>query len=77
MGVRSQADLYYLQCNACQWTSRDLGVPDRTNSNEPWPEAVNPLEEELGKVMNIMKGLSNYKRLERERRAQTTKRSDS
>lgn len=74
LAVRSQADLYYLQCNACQWSSRELGIPDRATSNDPWPEEVNPLEEELGKVMNIMKGLSNYKRLERERKVQTTKR---
>lgn len=74
LGVRSQSDLYYLQCNACQWTTRDLGVPDRRTSNEPWPEPLNPLDEELGKVMNIVKGLSNFERLERERKAQTTKR---
>jgi hypothetical protein len=74
LGVRSQADLFYLQCNACQWTSRELGIPDRRTSNEQWPEPTNPLDEELGKVINIMKGLSTYERLEREKRAQTAKR---
>ncbi|KAL3117911.1 hypothetical protein niasHT_005154 [Heterodera trifolii] len=63
---RSQADVYYLQCNSCQWTSRTSEGAERSMAKESWTEPTNPMEGELGKVMAIMKRLSNFERFERE-----------
>ncbi|KAL7079115.1 hypothetical protein ACQ4LE_001514 [Meloidogyne hapla] len=74
LGVRSQGDQYHHHCNACRWSSKDLDIQENRTNEENWPELKNPLGEELGRVMDLMKGLSANERTERERKAQTTKR---
>ncbi|KAF7635110.1 hypothetical protein Mgra_00005551 [Meloidogyne graminicola] len=74
LSVRSQEDQYHHYCNACKWTSKDLEIPLNRTNEESWPEPINPLNEELGRVMDLMKDLSTTERTERERKVQTTKR---
>ncbi|KAI1731619.1 dynactin p62 family domain-containing protein [Ditylenchus destructor] len=63
----------YLQCNACQWTTRDSGIEDQTSSNH-WPEHTNPTEEKLTEVLGMMKSLGSYEKMERSRQTQAMKR---
>lgn len=76
--VRSQNNLCHLLCNACQWTSRDAGIPDRPSVTQTeslvWPENLNPIEPDLAKILEGLKELSTHEKLERDRQAQRKKR---
>lgn len=63
LSVRSQEDQYHHYCNACKWTSKDLEIPLNRTNEESWPEPINPLNEELGRVMDLMKGLNSIIKL--------------
>ena len=67
-------ELYYLQCNACQWTTRDSGIPDRQNSSDSWPEPINPMEKDFSKILSHLKELSHNEKIERDRQTQAKKR---
>jgi len=56
LGIRSQGDQYHHHCNACKWTSKDLDIPENRTNEELWPELKNPLDKELGRISELIKG---------------------
>lgn len=66
-------NLFYLQCNSCQWTSRESGIPDQPSQSN-WPEFTNLMEDKLNEVLRWMKDLGENERIERGRKLQATKR---
>ncbi|KAI1731621.1 dynactin p62 family domain-containing protein [Ditylenchus destructor] len=52
-----------LQCNACQWTSRDSGIEEQMSSIR-WPEHANPVEEKLAEILELMERLASYETVE-------------
>lgn len=71
--TRTLGNLFYLQCNSCQWTSRESGIADQP-SQSSWPEFTNSMEDKLNEVLRWMKDLDENERIERSRKIQATKR---
>lgn len=63
----------FLQCNACQWSTRESDLSDQKKSAN-WPEYSNPIEKQLDDVLQQMKQLGNFEKLEKGRQKQANKR---
>ncbi|XP_018565105.1 dynactin subunit 4 [Anoplophora glabripennis] len=49
--------MYYLSCQFCRWSSRDVGIPDQTTVTGGWPERENVHVNRLQELLDMYKAI--------------------
>ncbi|XP_069510135.1 dynactin subunit 4 isoform X1 [Ambystoma mexicanum] len=59
---------YYLACGFCRWTSRDVGMADKSVASGGWQEPDNPHTQRINKLVEYYQQLAQKEKLERDRK---------
>uniref|UniRef100_A0AAY4E516 Dynactin subunit 4 n=1 Tax=Denticeps clupeoides TaxID=299321 RepID=A0AAY4E516_9TELE len=59
---------YYLACGFCRWTSRDVGMADKSVASGGWQEPENPHAQRINKLIEYYQPLAQREKLERDRK---------
>uniref|UniRef100_H3C3W5 Dynactin subunit 4 n=1 Tax=Tetraodon nigroviridis TaxID=99883 RepID=H3C3W5_TETNG len=59
---------YYLACGFCRWTSRDVGMADKSVASGGWQEPENPHTQRINKLMEYYQQLAHREKQERDRK---------
>ncbi|KAG7271633.1 hypothetical protein CRUP_012153 [Coryphaenoides rupestris] len=59
---------YYLACGFCRWTSRDVGMADKSVASGGWQEPENPHTQRINKLIEYYQQLAQRERQERDRK---------
>ncbi|XP_023675328.1 dynactin subunit 4 isoform X1 [Paramormyrops kingsleyae] len=59
---------YYLACGFCRWTSRDVGMADKSVASGGWQEPENPHAQRIYKLIEYYQQLAQREKLERDRK---------
>ncbi|XP_018600699.1 dynactin subunit 4 isoform X2 [Scleropages formosus] len=59
---------YYLACGFCRWTSRDVGMADKSVASGGWQEPENPHAQRIAKLIEFYQQLAQREKLERDRK---------
>ncbi|MEE6478446.1 hypothetical protein FKM82_011850 [Ascaphus truei] len=59
---------YYLACGFCRWTSRDVGMADKSVASGGWQEPENPYTQRINKLLEYNQQLAQKEKLERDRK---------
>ncbi|CAG9823358.1 unnamed protein product [Phaedon cochleariae] len=49
--------MYYLSCQFCRWSSRDVGIPDQSTVTGGWPERENVHANQLQELVDMYKAI--------------------
>ncbi|XP_032229285.2 dynactin subunit 4 isoform X2 [Nematostella vectensis] len=67
--------VYYLACAFCRWSSRDVGIPDRSVASGGWQEQDNPVTKRIGTLVDYYRQLAHNEKIEQERKKLSKRRS--
>ncbi|XP_061757910.1 dynactin subunit 4 isoform X1 [Nerophis ophidion] len=59
---------YYLACGFCRWTSRDVGMADKSVASGGWQEPENCHTQRINKLMEYYQQLAHREKQERDRK---------
>uniref|UniRef100_H3BB34 Dynactin subunit 4 n=1 Tax=Latimeria chalumnae TaxID=7897 RepID=H3BB34_LATCH len=59
---------YYLACGFCRWTSRDVGMADKSVASGGWQEPENPHTQRINKLIEYYQQLAQREKFERDRK---------
>ncbi|KAL7985826.1 hypothetical protein Chor_010992 [Crotalus horridus] len=59
---------YYLACGFCRWTSRDVGMADKSVASGGWQEPENPYTQKINKLVEYYQQLAQKEKMERDRK---------
>ncbi|XP_055034890.1 dynactin subunit 4 isoform X2 [Misgurnus anguillicaudatus] len=59
---------YYLACGFCRWTSRDVGMADKSVASGGWQEPENPHAQRINKLIEYYQQLAQREKLEKDRK---------
>ncbi|KAI1898252.1 hypothetical protein AGOR_G00070420 [Albula goreensis] len=59
---------YYLACGFCRWTSRDVGMADKSVASGGWQEPESPHTQRISKLIEYYQQLAQREKLERDRK---------
>uniref|UniRef100_A0A670IFH0 Dynactin subunit 4 n=1 Tax=Podarcis muralis TaxID=64176 RepID=A0A670IFH0_PODMU len=59
---------YYLACGFCRWTSRDVGMADKSVASGGWQEPENPHTQKINKLVEYYQQLAQKEKMERDRK---------
>lgn len=59
--------VFYLACGFCRWSTRDVGIPDRSNASSGWHEPENPVSKRVNSLIDYYKKLATREKYEREK----------
>uniref|UniRef100_A0A3Q2CZL2 Dynactin subunit 4 n=1 Tax=Cyprinodon variegatus TaxID=28743 RepID=A0A3Q2CZL2_CYPVA len=59
---------YYLACGFCRWTSRDVGMADKSVASGGWQEPENPHAQRISKLIEYYQQLAHREKQERDRK---------
>ncbi|KAK2490681.1 hypothetical protein MC885_017240 [Smutsia gigantea] len=59
---------YYLACGFCRWTSRDVGMADKSVASGGWQEPENPHTHRMNKLIDYYQQLAQKEKVERDRK---------
>ncbi|CAB1337577.1 unnamed protein product, partial [Coregonus sp. 'balchen'] len=59
---------YYLACGFCRWTSRDVGMADKSVASGGWQEPENPHTQRINKLIEYYQQLAQREKLDRDRK---------
>ncbi|XP_043559028.1 dynactin subunit 4 isoform X1 [Chiloscyllium plagiosum] len=59
---------YYLACGFCRWTSRDVGMADKSVASGGWQEPENPHTQRINKLLEYYHQLAQREKIERDRK---------
>uniref|UniRef100_A0A4W6CW22 Dynactin subunit 4 n=1 Tax=Lates calcarifer TaxID=8187 RepID=A0A4W6CW22_LATCA len=59
---------YYLACGFCRWTSRDVGMADKSVASGGWQEPENPHTQRINKLVEYYQQLAHREKQERDRK---------
>ncbi|KAM3927040.1 dynactin subunit 4 isoform 2-T2 [Leptodactylus fuscus] len=59
---------YYLACGFCRWTSRDVGMADKSVASGGWQEPENPHTQRINKLLEYYQQLAQKEKMERDRK---------
>uniref|UniRef100_A0A672GGW8 Dynactin subunit 4 n=1 Tax=Salarias fasciatus TaxID=181472 RepID=A0A672GGW8_SALFA len=59
---------YYLACGFCRWTSRDVGMADKSVASGGWQEPENPHTQRITKLIEYYQQLAHREKQERDRK---------
>ncbi|XP_036096077.1 dynactin subunit 4 isoform X3 [Molossus molossus] len=59
---------YYLACGFCRWTSRDVGMADKSVATGGWQEPENPHTQRMNKLIEYYQQLAQKEKVERDRK---------
>ncbi|ROL50222.1 Dynactin subunit 4 [Anabarilius grahami] len=65
---------YYLACGFCRWTSRDVGMADKSVASGGWQEPENPHTQRINKLLEYYQQLAQREKLERDRKKMARRR---
>uniref|UniRef100_A0A8C5BH58 Dynactin subunit 4 n=1 Tax=Gadus morhua TaxID=8049 RepID=A0A8C5BH58_GADMO len=65
---------YYLACGFCRWTSRDVGMADKSVASGGWQEPENPHTQRINKLIEYYQQLAQRERQERDRKKMARRR---
>ncbi|KAG8128517.1 hypothetical protein E2320_015351 [Naja naja] len=57
---------YYLACGFCRWTSRDVGMADKSVASGGWQEPENPYTQKINKLVEYYQQLAQKEKMERD-----------
>ncbi|TNN39595.1 Dynactin subunit 4 [Liparis tanakae] len=59
---------YYLACGFCRWTSRDVGMADKSVASGGWQEPENPHTQRINKLIEFYQQLAHREKQDRDRK---------
>ncbi|MBN3307953.1 DCTN4 protein, partial [Amia calva] len=59
---------YYLACGFCRWTSRDVGMADKSVASGGWQEPENPHTQRINKLIEYYQQLAQREKVDRDRK---------
>ncbi|MBN3281601.1 DCTN4 protein, partial [Polyodon spathula] len=59
---------YYLACGFCRWTSRDVGMADKSVASGGWQEPENPHTQRINKLLEYYQQLAQREKVEWDRK---------
>ncbi|KAJ8246567.1 hypothetical protein GJAV_G00252880 [Gymnothorax javanicus] len=59
---------YYLACGFCRWTSRDVGMADKSVASGGWQEPESPHTQRISKLIEYYQQLAQREKLDRDRK---------
>ncbi|KAJ8394466.1 hypothetical protein AAFF_G00046770 [Aldrovandia affinis] len=59
---------YYLACGFCRWTSRDVGMADKSVASGGWQEPDSPHTQRISKLIEFYQQLAQREKLDRDRK---------
>uniref|UniRef100_A0A8C2X9V7 Dynactin subunit 4 n=1 Tax=Cyclopterus lumpus TaxID=8103 RepID=A0A8C2X9V7_CYCLU len=59
---------YYLACGFCRWTSRDVGMADKSVASGGWQEPENPHTQRINKLIEYYQQLAHREKQDRDRK---------
>ncbi|CAL1613942.1 unnamed protein product [Knipowitschia caucasica] len=65
---------YYLACGFCRWTSRDVGMADKSVASGGWQEPENPHSQRINKLIEYYQPLAHREKQERDRKKMARRR---
>uniref|UniRef100_A0AAQ4PX76 Dynactin subunit 4 n=1 Tax=Gasterosteus aculeatus aculeatus TaxID=481459 RepID=A0AAQ4PX76_GASAC len=65
---------YYLACGFCRWTSRDVGMADKSVASGGWQEPENPHTQRINKLIEYYQQLAHREKQDRDRKKMARRR---
>lgn len=59
--------VFYLACGFCRWSTRDVGIADRSNASSGWQEPENPISKRVNNLVDYYRKLAFREKYEREK----------
>ncbi|KAJ8939603.1 hypothetical protein NQ318_010610 [Aromia moschata] len=69
--------MYYLSCQFCRWSSRDVGIPDQSTVTGGWPERENVHANRLQELVDMYKAIVLAQKQQKEKDKKKTERKIS
>ncbi|XP_043925331.1 dynactin subunit 4 isoform X1 [Protopterus annectens] len=66
---------YYLACGFCRWSSRDVGMADKSVASGGWQEPENPHSQRINKLIEYYQQLAQREKIERDRKKLSRRRN--
>ncbi|XP_068707119.1 dynactin subunit 4-like isoform X2 [Montipora foliosa] len=67
--------VYYLACGFCRWSSRDVGIEDKSVASGAWQEQENPAAKRVSTLVEYYRQLAQKEKAEREKKKMTKRRN--
>lgn len=67
--------VYYLACGFCRWSSRDIGIEDKSVASGAWQEQESPAARRVNSLVEYYRQLAQKERAEREKKKLTKRRN--
>lgn len=67
--------VYYLACGFCRWSSRDVGIEDKSVASGAWQEQENPAAKRVSTLVEYYRQLAQKEKAEREKKKLTKRRN--
>lgn len=75
-GKATQAKkVYYLACGFCRWSSRDVGIEDKSVASGAWQEQESPAAKRVNTLVEYYRQLATKEKVEREKKKLTKRRN--
>lgn len=67
--------VYYLACGFCRWSSRDVGIEDKSVASGAWQEQESPAAKRVNTLVEYYRQLAQKEKVEREKKKLTKRRN--
>ncbi|KAJ7361752.1 Dynactin subunit 4 [Desmophyllum pertusum] len=67
--------VYYLACGFCRWSSRDIGIEDKSVASGAWQEQDSPAAKRVNTLVEYYRQLAQKEKMEREKNKLTKRRN--
>lgn len=67
--------VYYLACGFCRWSSRDVGIEDKSVASGAWQEQESPATKRVNILVEYYRQLAQKEKVEREKKKLTKRRN--
>lgn len=67
--------VYYLACGFCRWSSRDVGIEDKSVASGAWQEQESPATKRVNVLVEYYRQLAQKEKVEREKKKLTKRRN--
>lgn len=67
--------VYYLACGFCRWSSRDIGIEDKSVASGAWQEQESPAAKRVNTLVEYYRQLAQKEKVEREKKKLTKRRN--
>lgn len=74
-GKSTPKKMYYLACGFCRWTTRDVGIADKSQATGAWQDLENPDALKISRLLENYHQLAQKEKAEKERKKYVRRRS--